>query len=269
MSSGGYDLYEQQQRQPVRHQKHFRSARAYAEAQPGLSALPDLVSRSITSSRRSAAKGLSGRAWASFERDAAIEFQLRAPTRYARCPAPNASTDWLVLMQHYGLPTRLLDWTESVLVALYFACEDRHECDGALFAIGPQDLNRATIGIPRIAFPYAPAVVQLVDQVFQEEKRFHDVAVAFVPQELDSRVMLQQSAFTIHGSPLALNRFPAWTDFGVRWEIPGGLKASLRRDLRDLGMQRSTLFPDLQNLARHLETAAADKNAEQSADAHT
>lgn len=206
---------------------------------------------------------------ASFERDAAIEFQLRAPTRCARCPAPNASTDWLVLMQHYGLPTRLLDWTESVLVALYFACEDRPECDGALFAIGPQDLNRATIGIPRIAFPYAPAVVQLVDHVFQEEKRFHDVAVAFVPQELDSRVMLQQSAFTIHGSPLALNRFPAWTDFGVRWEIPGGLKASLRRDLRDLGIQRSTLFPDLQNLARHLETAAADKSAEQSADAHT
>lgn len=60
--------------------------------------------------------------------------------------------DWLCLMQHYNLPTRLLDWTENMLVALFFsvydpycgdfACNDKY--DGAIYAIDPEKLNCET-----------------------------------------------------------------------------------------------------------------------------
>jgi hypothetical protein len=45
--------------------------------------------------------------------------------------------EWLTLMQHYGLPTRLLDWTTNLLVALFFAVKDEKHEDGAVFAFNP------------------------------------------------------------------------------------------------------------------------------------
>lgn len=52
--------------------------------------------------------------------------------------------DLLCLLQHYNFPTRLLDWTESVLIALYFAVEKDDESDGKLFALNARRLNAQT-----------------------------------------------------------------------------------------------------------------------------
>jgi hypothetical protein len=60
------------------------------------------------------------------------EFIRRFPSHASTHKSP---IEWLTLMQHYGMPTRLLDWTSNLLVALYFACEndDDNEKDGVLF----------------------------------------------------------------------------------------------------------------------------------------
>src|SRR4051794_5818575 len=78
-------------------------------------------------------------------------FYARARTRYANYPGNDDDGGWLALMQHYGLPTRLLDWSHSPLVAAYFATKfpfdmdtnDTNPTDAIVWALEPHELNGA------------------------------------------------------------------------------------------------------------------------------
>src|SRR6185436_18889350 len=59
--------------------------------------------------------------------------------------------DWLCLMQHYSLPTRLLDWSESILAALYFAVREKPEEDGEIIVLNARRLNGITKKRPTIS----------------------------------------------------------------------------------------------------------------------
>lgn len=182
-------------------------------------------------------------------------FRLEAPSRYPSCPlneGDEAKFNWLCLMRHYGLPTRLLDWTESILAAAHFALDGPDDTQGAIWVLFPRALNHAQSGLRDEWWPGAELVRDLATSAFAGEQD-KDLHLAVVPNSVDLRMLLQQARFTIHGGlGPSLDELTTSAKFVVRFVIPEEDRMSLRHELRALGISKRTLFSDLGALASDL-----------------
>ncbi len=174
----------------------------------------------------------------------------------------NQESEWLLLMQHYRMPTRLLDWTENPLVALYFAVGERghdHE-DGALWMLDPLALNKKILSFKEDA----EALVDIGDDDLKGHmptsftgKPLETGPVAVIAKRSDPRVIAQQGVFTIHASLRPMEDFLSSSAEGAssgRWllkkhRIPRESKDRLLDELRLLGVEEASLFPDLEHVA--------------------
>lgn len=179
-------------------------------------------------------------------------FMQRAQTRHAHLPARDDLLGWLNVMQHYRLPTRLLDWSESILVAAFFAVSELPAQDATIWVLDPHTLNLESLGVKGIAPSNDQTVLKLANAVFSGSNPDAEQIVAFFPDEMDSRMLLQQSAFTIHGAGRQLRKTTGSTKYLARLNIPASAKMGILKDLETIGIRRSTLFPDLENLALDL-----------------
>jgi len=185
------------------------------------------------------------------ERNMTFRFKNMAKARHAKCPSDTDSPGWLFLMQHYGLPTRLLDWTESLLVAMFFALEDRRYDNehGALWALNPAQLNKCQQGDGVIFSADHPHVAPLFHEAFAPSGKQTDLVLSVLTDQMDIRQLIQQSVFTVHGSGTPINQLPGTDSFVAKMQIPKGTKEEFRELIDLLGISRAALFPDLENLA--------------------
>lgn len=163
-------------------------------------------------------------------------------------------------MQHYGLHTRLLDWTQAPLVALYFAVEGSADCDAAVFVLDANRLNTAQNHGPGMLLPVHPAASRLIAGAFRSDDPTPEVA-AILPPKIDYRMQQQRSAFTIHGDNTPLDALDLSSEFLARIYISGTQRGSIRHQLTALGIDRAHLFPDLSNLAIHLDEGTGGTGA--------
>jgi len=181
-------------------------------------------------------------------------FHRGAPSRYANCPPSGEGGEWLPLMQHYGLPTRLLDWTASPLIALYFAVNyerDKRKGPASVWVLNPTKMNDEFIGIPAIVSHTDNDCVESIIQNITNPKcvKGNDKVVAIFTREIDVRIAVQQGRFTIHGLQAPLEDTANACRFLAKITIAEKAR-NVMRDFVDLmGMQLSMLFPDLDHLA--------------------
>lgn len=199
----------------------------------------------------------------SFIHEASSYIQLNT-TDYSR---------WAEYAQHYGVPTRFLDWSKNPLVALYFACKDQKDVDGKVWLLHAQNYDRiypekneAIINLSRR---------EILDKLIMGEKCC-DFPMLYTPFYVDPRMSAQGSYFMVWGTKE--NSFETMfsdekysmqlpeIDKGLRmygqhqkeallfsFQIYADRKQSLLRELDMVGINEKVLFPGLDGIGKYVE----------------
>jgi hypothetical protein len=197
---------------------------------------------------------------------AALERHLvRNFRKYAHRERPGPTTwDWLSLAQHHGLPTRLLDWTFSPLVALHFATASWPEDDAVLLAVDVQGAHQLLPDPLRDAREHEGALVfttellaaQAADlDTFDALRAGGDPFVLFFePPSLDERIVNQAAVLSAIADPTC--HMEKWMadhpDLWTAWRIPPAVKAEVRERLDQGNVNERVLLPGLDGLAAWL-----------------
>ncbi len=191
------------------------------------------------------------------ERELMTRFRQRSIPYRTR----DLSDDWeaLFFMQHYGVPTRLLDWTENPLIALHFSLmyadlSKKKNASAVIWILDPVAWNRAALS----HVSYSGGVLTTIDGDLKGyaagATTMGKLPVALYGAHNSPRIVAQQGVFTIFGddqTPIEkLARGKSFKGALARIVVPPGKVRSIRKSLLAQGITETVVFPDLEGLAK-------------------
>ena len=196
------------------------------------------------------------------ERGMLTAFRHRSPP-FVR-GLPNDELELLFLMQHHGIPTRLLDWTENPFVALFFALEAVRnksfpDTDAAVWILNPTALNKVSLS----SFSHE-GILSADDDLmrgYRPMKETRTVAsdpVALYGVHNSQRIVAQRGVFVLFGKntrPLeTIDRVCNEDGILTKVTVPNACRRTIFNQLFSMGITDSVLFPDLDGLAVEIKT---------------
>lgn len=190
------------------------------------------------------------------------DFRHRAPPFMKALPTDNL--DLLFLMQHFGVPTRLLDWTENPLIALFFALENARDPaalveDASVWVLDPIELNKRALnnreGSDRIVGGNRN---DLNGYLPHEEGRQvpMKLPIALYGVFNSPRIVAQRGGFVLYGKQTTpMDQQPEMSGLnGVIRKIPIAkeVKRAAFMELFSMGVSDSVIYPDLDGLGREI-----------------
>jgi hypothetical protein len=163
--------------------------------------------------------------------------------------------EMLFLMQYYGVPTRIMDWTQDALAALFFAVEgfdDREKSENpAVWCLNPKKLNQASALNEYFSDGFIPdADEPIVFQLFGTQESKTDKKPCAVYEPLNSaRVIAQKDVFTIFPFDTelcALDSFSDSKDYLLKITVDAESRGSLTEQLGHCGIKKPLIMPELQ-----------------------
>ncbi|HEV8581964.1 MAG TPA: FRG domain-containing protein [Thermoanaerobaculia bacterium] len=197
-------------------------------------------------------------------------FQRRAHHYISDPPSREDDLEWLALMQHHGAPTRLLDWTKSPYVALFFALEAPAEtASSAVWAIDLDWCKERAIAaiakaVPPVPHPPEPqeslGKPEVFRSAFLREKGYTlDLVAPLQPFRMNQRLVIQQGLFLCPGNPeitfednLLAYALYQFNQHVHKLVIPRHLRIEILAALNKMNINRATLFPGIDGFAQSL-----------------
>jgi hypothetical protein len=181
----------------------------------------------------------------SYERACYREFRRHAHAYLTRVPNESDTLEWLALMQHYGAPTRLLDFTESFWIGLFFAFEEAEE-DCCVIA-----LDRLSLANKNPELDYN----ELLNQNIIHGSPTFNALFEDVPYYTNDRLAIQKGTFVF-----ALNVQRSFQQLAAEHHktvhkliVRKSLFPDIRRRLNDFNCNSRVLFPGIDGYGRYFK----------------